>query len=77
MPGTGCRRTVVDAATGEGVVTERDGAPICKIFGIVDRTIVGSRRPVCTQDAPTDVVAVSLTDGSSTLLAAVTSCVRP
>lgn len=68
--GTGCRRTVVDAATGEGVVTARDGAPVCKIFGIVNGTIVGSRRPVCTQDAPTDIVAVSLTDGSSTVLAA-------
>jgi hypothetical protein len=68
--GAGCRRTVVDAATAESVVTEREGDPICKIFGIVDGTIVGSRRPVCTQDAQTDVVAVSLVDGSSTLLAA-------
>ena len=67
--GTGCRRTVVDAATGEAAVTERKGDPICRIFGIVDGTIVGSRRPVCTQDAPTDLIAVSLADGSSTGLA--------
>jgi hypothetical protein len=66
----GCRRTVVDAATGESVVTDREGEPICRIFGIVDGTIVGSRRPMCAQDAQTDVVAVSLADGSSTDLAA-------
>ena len=68
--GSGCRRTVVDAATGESAVSERKGDPVCAIFGIVDGTIVGSRRPVCTEDAPTDLVAVSLADGSSTVLAA-------
>lgn len=68
--GAGCRRTVVDAATAKGKVTERAADPICKIFGIVDGTIVASTRPVCTQDAPTDVVAVSLADGASTVLAA-------
>ena len=67
---SGCQRTVVDAATGESVVTDREGEPICKIFGIVDGTIIGSRRPVCAQDAQTDVVAVSLADGSTTVLAA-------
>lgn len=73
--GVGCRRTVVDAATGERVVTKRPADPICKIFGIADGTIIGSRRPVCTGDAPTDVIAVSLDDGSSTVLAV--DVVRP
>ena len=68
--GSGCPRTVVDAATGASERTERAGDPVCAIFGIVDGTIVGSRRPVCTEDAPTDVVAVSLAGGSSTVLVA-------
>ncbi len=68
--GLGCRRTVVDATTGASMVSERPADPICKLFGIVDGTIVGSARPVCTEDAPTDVVSVSLADGSSTVLAA-------
>lgn len=67
--GVGCRRTVVDAATGESVVSERQAEPVCKIFGIVDGTIIGSTRPVCTQEAPTDLIAISLADGSSTVLA--------
>lgn len=66
--GLGCVRTVVDAATGESERAERPGDPLCKIFGIVDATIVGSTRPVCTEDAPTDVVTVPVDGGAPTTL---------
>ena len=45
--------------------TERDGAPICQIIGVVDGTIVGSREPVCTADLPRTSRRVSLTDASA------------
>ena len=68
--GVGCVRTVVDAATGESERTERTGDPICKIFGIVDGTIVGSTRPDCTEDAPSAVVTVPVGGGAPTTLLA-------
>lgn len=67
-PGGACVRTVVDAATGESERTERAGDPICKIFGVVDGTIVGSTRPDCTEDIPSDIVLVPIDGGSPTVL---------
>ncbi len=65
---SGCVRTIVDGATGGVRQVEHSSEPICHIFGIVDGTIVGSTRPVCSEDAPTDVIAVPVGGGKSKVL---------
>jgi len=65
---TGCTRTIVDGATGVARRPERPSEPICHIFGIVDGMIVGSTRPVCRDESPTDVIAVPLEGGKSRVL---------
>jgi hypothetical protein len=66
--GSGCTRTIVDGAT--AAVRQIDGpaGPVCRILGVVAGTIIEAGRPVCSEDAPTDVVAVPLEGGASTVL---------
>lgn len=61
--GAGCARTIVDPATGASERTERAGDPVCTIYGIVDGTLVGTTRPVCTTESATNVVAIPLAGG--------------
>ena len=62
--GAGCARTIVDPASG---ASERDGATratrCAAIYGIVDGTLVGTTRPVCSTESATDVVAIPLDGG--------------
>lgn len=68
LSNAGCARTVVDAASGESRREERTTTPLCRIFGIVDGTIIASTRPVCTEDASTDLIAVPVDGGPATVL---------
>lgn len=64
----GCARTVVDAATGESRRDERSDTALCRIFGIIDGTIIASSRPVCTEDADTHLIAVPVEGGPASVL---------
>jgi len=62
--GRGCTRTIVDGATGATRAIDGPAGPVCRILGVVSGTIIEATRPSCSDNAPTDIVAVSL-DGSA------------
>ena len=66
--GTGCTRTVVDTATGAARPIDGPAGPVCRILGVVDGTIIEATRPSCSDNAPTDVIAVPLDGGAPTVL---------
>jgi hypothetical protein len=66
--GRGCTRTIVDGTTGDPREVDRAAEPLCRIFGIVDGTIVGSTRSACSEDTPTNVIGVPVEGGRSKVL---------
>jgi hypothetical protein len=67
-PSKGCVRTVVDGRTGAVDRFERTSEPICKIFGVVDGTLVGTSRPRCSEPTETTVLAAPVGSGAPTVL---------
>jgi hypothetical protein len=69
LTGPLCTRTIADGATGEVSATDRASDPLCRILGIADGLIVATSRPICTEEAPTSLLAVPLDGGAPRIVA--------